>query len=445
MKDYRAPAPLWRFGAAKARRPILEYAQSDVSGLRLGWYVDWTATSDAPEPYGIEYVPMVRVKQWKKDQEENMTTYCVGCPYWDPPAYTFSPVQSQIEAMAAARPGMLWVIGNEIERIDWPGGRQDEITPELYAVAYHDIYNIIKTADPTAQVAIGGVIQATPLRLVYLTTVWDTYLSTYSTNMPVDVWNVHAFVLQEERGSWGADIPAGSSATSGEPYGILDNKDFSIAAGHVVAMRTWLKDRGQQDKPLIITEYGVNMPDWFEDPENPGTFPFVPQEVRDSFMYPSFDYFLNHTDANLGYPSDGNRLVQRWNWWSLDDDSGYYDGDDYLQYFNGNLLYSGLGDNPQGLSQLGNYWMQYVQSLAPGASPPYYLPAIGSGDPTLKLGAATAVQGQDEHPTSCENGMIIRLIFIDPSPPGSSIGMDPNPTPPPVARESTICLPPPSK
>ena len=27
--------------------------------------------------------------------------------------------------------------------------------------------------------------------------------------MPVDVWNVHNFVLREERGSWGVDIPPG--------------------------------------------------------------------------------------------------------------------------------------------------------------------------------------------------------------------------------------------
>jgi hypothetical protein len=362
------------------------------------------------------------------------TTYCVGCPYVDPPTYTFSPEQIQIESMATARPGMIWVIGNEIERIDWPGGRQDEITPELYAVAYHDIYNMIKNADPTAQVAIGGVIQATPLRLEYLTKVWDTYSSTYGESMPVDVWNVHAFVLREESGSWGADIPAGSSATSGMLYDVLDNKDFTIVEQHLEDMRTWMKDRGQQDKSLIITEYGVLMPDWV----SPGEF--TPEEVRDSFMYPSFDYFLNQTDTNLGYSSDGYRLVQRWNWYSLDDDSGKYEGEEYLQNFNGNLFYSGLSDQPQGLSGLGDIWIQYVQSLPPETSSPYSLLMVSDGGLPSTLNAGAAIQGQGVLSTTCEDGRLIQLIFVDPSPPGHSIGLDANPTPPPIVRITGTCL-----
>jgi len=38
-------------------------------------------------------------------------------------------------------------------------------------------------------------------------------------------------------------------------------------------------------------------------------------------MLASFDYFLTATDPDLGYPADGNRLVQRWAWYSLDDAS----------------------------------------------------------------------------------------------------------------------------
>jgi len=39
-----------------------------------------------------------------------------------------------------------------------------------------------------------------------------------------------------------------------------------------------------------------------------------------AFMYASFDYFTTATDDDLGYPADGNRLVQRWAWYSLNDD-----------------------------------------------------------------------------------------------------------------------------
>jgi hypothetical protein len=36
-------------------------------------------------------------------------------------------------------------------------------------------------------------------------------------------------------------------------------------------------------------------------------------------MYASFDFFLTATDAELGYPADDNRLVQRWLWYSVSD------------------------------------------------------------------------------------------------------------------------------
>jgi hypothetical protein len=41
-------------------------------------------------------------------------------------------------------------------------------------------------------------------------------------------------------------------------------------------------------------------------------------QVRD-FMLGSFDVMLNTTDAEWGLPADGNRLVQRWCWYSLAD------------------------------------------------------------------------------------------------------------------------------
>ena len=48
--------------------------------------------------------------------------------------------------------------------------------------AYHELYTLIKGADPTARLAIGGVIQATPLRLEYLTKVWNEYRAAVRTD-----------------------------------------------------------------------------------------------------------------------------------------------------------------------------------------------------------------------------------------------------------------------
>jgi len=368
MKNHIAERPLWRFGAAIARNSILSYDSVEMKKLRLGWYVNWTM-NDAPEPYGMEYVPMVRIKQLKDDGVGNPVICCADCEYLIPHAYTTTPDVTTVTTYAAAHPGKLWILGNEIERVDWGNcSYQDEILPELYAVAYHELYTAIKGADPTAQIAIGGVVEATPLRLEYLTKVWDAYQTTYGGDMPVDVWNVHAFVLREVAGEWGADVPAGSDAATGVVYTAKDNKDWSKAQAQLIAYRGWMKDHGQQNKPLIISEYGVNMPAWAEtNPPNQ----FEPEHVRDEFMHPSFDFFLNYTDVSLGYPADGYRLVQRWNWYSLDDDSGWWEEGVYYQNFNGNLFHSGDADEPRGLSEHGENWIDYVESISTGAEPPY--------------------------------------------------------------------------
>jgi hypothetical protein len=384
MRHSVAELPLWRFGAAKFRHSLLDYDPNDMKKLRLGWYMNWTV-SDEGEPYGMEYMPMVRVKQWKDNGAGIPVDCCVDCDYLEPYAYKTTPNLATITTFAAAHPGKIWILGNEIERVDFPAdsgcAHQDEILPEFYAVAYHDLYTAIKAADPTAQIAIGGVIQATPLRLEYLTRIWDGYQDTYGVEMPVDVWNIHAYILREVAGEWGADIPAGIDATEGIVYAALDNKDFSIAQDHLIAMRQWMKDRGQQNKPLIVTELGVNLPEWV-DTEPPNQF--TPDHVRDEYMYPAFKFLLNYTDTELGYPADDYHLVQRWSWYSVDDDSGWWEEveDDvwvYFQNWNGNLFHSGLifhpvlldPDPPMGLSEHGLNWIDYVEDLPLGSDPPY--------------------------------------------------------------------------
>lgn len=374
---FPAPSPLWRFGVAQALRPFNDYSTTDIRAMRFGWYVDWGSGGSPLPAYGMEYIPLVRVKQYKVDPvtHELTNARCKACDYAVPPSYSVSLSQSQIETRAQAHKGMTWVIGNEIDRRDWDTGNQDEIVPELYAQAYHQIWAEIKAADPTAHVAIAGVIEATPLRLAYLTRVWNEYDRLYgngmTNTMPVDVWNLHEFVLPEKNCAyypgdcWGAQVPAGMDNASGQTYSVLDNKDFRIAWDHIKAMRGWMAIRGQQHKPLIITEYGVLMSDWVY----PGQF--TPAQVRDSFMYPSFNAFLNQTDCSIGFREDGCRLVQRWNWYSLDDDSRSVQGEQLLDNFNGYLFYSGLSAQSLGLSTLGTYWKQYVQALPAGSSKPY--------------------------------------------------------------------------
>jgi len=85
----------------------------------------------------------------------------------------------------------------------------------------------------------------------------------------------------------------------------------------VVAMRTWMQEHGQQNKPLILSEYSL-LYAYVIDPDgcylqDEYDFCFTPDRVR-NFMTRSFNYLDSASDPALGYPADGNRLVQRWLW-----------------------------------------------------------------------------------------------------------------------------------
>jgi hypothetical protein len=217
---------------------------------------------------------------------------------------SFSPDVETLSAWVAASPGMVWQIGNEPDVI-W----QSNCTPEQYARVYHQLYTLIKSVDPTARVAAGVVSQPTPLRLQYLDLVLAAYQNLAGTPMPVDIWSVHNSILREERGSWGVDIPPGLGADTGQLYEIEDNDRLDIFQRQLIDFRVWMRDRGYQDRPLYLTEFSILMP---------AEYGFPPDRVV-AFMTGAFDYLLSAADGSLGYPADGNRLVQRWAWYSVAD------------------------------------------------------------------------------------------------------------------------------
>ena len=217
---------------------------------------------------------------------------------------TYHPNGQDLEKVVGSNPGSLWIVGNEPDVV-W----QDSVTPAEYARVYHEVYGLLKSIDPTCQVAIAGVSQATPLRLQYLDMILEAYRDLYGEMIPVDVWNVHGFILREERGSWGVEIPPGLSVDQGRLFEIDEHDDMEIFDEQIIAFRRRMKERGERNKPLIVSEYGILMPEDYG-------FPY--EKVRE-FMYATFDYFMTATDHSLGYPADGNRLVQRWAWYSLSD------------------------------------------------------------------------------------------------------------------------------
>jgi hypothetical protein len=67
--------------------------------------------------------------------------------------------------------------------------------------------------------------------------------------------------------------------------------------------------RGYRNTPLALTEYGILMP-----PE----YGFPLEDVAD-YLQATLALLMEMKDPTTGYPADGNRLVQRWAWFSLSD------------------------------------------------------------------------------------------------------------------------------
>ncbi|MEJ2210920.1 MAG: hypothetical protein P8129_18035, partial [Anaerolineae bacterium] len=288
-----------------------------IDVLNGGWYVNPANHTAAPQ--GMDQTIVIRT----------------------PSGYTVDP--AALGALVDANPGATWLIGSEPDCI-W----QDDVLPQEYARIYHDLYTFIKSRDAMAQVAAGGIVQPSPLRLQYLDLVLAAYQARYGQPLPTDLWHIHNAILNEQRGGWGADIPPGIDADEGVVRPIDDNDNLAAFQSQVVAFRQWMVDRGYADYPLIITEYGVLMPD---------DYGFDVTRVN-NYMSNTFAYLSTATCATLGAPWDGGRLVQRWVWFSLDEQPW----DPFTgEGFNGNLF----DPDTRAITAHGQHFASLTAGLAP--------------------------------------------------------------------------------
>lgn len=370
-----------RYGAT----PLGSDQFTKIGELGAGWFLTFAAGTSVPATgNNSQYVPVIRIREAQTNGQFNGTWF-LGFD----PTITGAAAETYVKTRVAALPAnTLWLIGNEIDRLT-----QDEITPATYAAAYHQIYYWIKEIDPTAQVAISGLVQVTPLRLVYLDMIWNAYRSQFESPMPVDVWNMHLYAIPEvtEDGvtPGAASIPVGvnlaqttavpkrasggNAGACSDPnvYCYAEHDSMAVFADQVIMMRQWMKSKGQQQKPLIISEYSIlwhyldttgdGNPDFLRDEY--GQL-FSPQRIA-NFMQNSFNYLVNATDPNLGYALDGNRLVQQWMWFAVH--TPWYDLD---------------GDG------VGDYWDW--QAAPPGTASDLYRPVNPPGNMTL----AQTIAGQ---------------------------------------------------
>lgn len=301
----------------------------DFSELNAGWYVNWAASKNPIHPGGAVLARTIMLIV--HDTGGNMCPPRNG-PY---PASQLSQVTPTLTGTALIdnvnlNPGALWLIGNEPDGVF----NTNPIEPDLYAELYHYFYTTIKAADPTAKLAIGAVIQASPLRLNYLDQVLAAYQSKYGESLPVDVMNVHLYRLGESpHCSSGAGIPpsAGTQTPWDDNWAIDVSLNRTYLENSLRDFRQWMADNGYRNMPLIISEFGVLPPFGFGDPgsgyDDPNTEP--------SFFDDMTNIFMTATDPNTGYAADGNRLVQFWAWFSTYTDQ--YGGDLYTD-LTGNSL-----------------------------------------------------------------------------------------------------------
>jgi len=384
LSQTRATAsfPNCRFGVAGWNKQWEDF--NVISNFGVGWYLDFFSKLTTPvQMVGAKYAQVIRVSQSRPDDptDPNAPVACSRDDY----GYQINPPLTDdlngLGHLIAAHPGALWIVGNEPDR----RLAQDDVCPRQYAQAYHDVYTFIKARDVSARVAIAGLVEVTPGRMQYLDIVWDTYLKKYGTSMPVDVWNMHLYILSET-GDGDAHIALGTdpalairhSFNCNDPttYCYAEHDSLTLFAEQVVRMRQWMADHGERNKPLILSEYSLLLPYDYPTPENPNgkcsvqtctgdpnlwkycfcdenQRTFYPQRVA-NFMVETFNYLLTAADASLGYPQDSNRLVQQWLWFSLETS---------LAGSASNLVNSTV--NPFQLTVPGQTWNGYVAAIAP--------------------------------------------------------------------------------
>lgn len=300
-----------------------------LDDVGVGWYVFFGGFTDAGGE-GVQIAPVISVKQDKN-----------GAEYLD--TYTVNPPLNALEPILETYPGTLWIVGNEVDRGPGPGELttgQGDTFPDVYATAYHEVYQFIKQIDPTALVANSGLVQVTPGRLQYLDLMWQSYQEQFDEPMPVDIWNMHIYVLPEAELD-GTPNGIGNVALGTDPllakrgpgdnkyqcvldeiYCFAEHDDVNLFEVQARAMRKWMFDHGQWQKPLILSEFSILYP--CDDPAGVNCG-YLRDEFGNGFDKQRVQNYLaatttrleNMTDPLIGNPLDGRRLVQQWAWFSI--------------------------------------------------------------------------------------------------------------------------------
>lgn len=136
--------------------------------------------------------------------------------------------------------------------------------------------------------------------------------------------------MNEVPGQWGTGAPPGFENDHGDAVAIANfaqTYSSAVFAQRVQAFRSWMASKGEQNKPLWITEYGSLFPSVYDPQTNLVT---VSDSLTANFMTATFNFMLNTTNTTSGMPDDAYHLVQRWFWYSLNGDRKKMGGSLYI-------------------------------------------------------------------------------------------------------------------
>ncbi len=200
-----------------------------------------------------------------------------------PSGMTFYPMvysgncNSTFQTFVSGRPdlfpdGTTFFIGNEI----YDGAAS---TTSGYATAYHNCRQMIKGINSSYKTALAAMRSSDNTYFFEEAEFRYYYKKYFGTTPPIDAYRLHIYT------------------------GSIDNLKSQIKK-----VRGKMKQWGDQDKDLIITESCARGSPSYD---NAG---FLPQALN---------YVNTATDADIGKPGDGHKLVQKFAWFSLNSDRIY--------------------------------------------------------------------------------------------------------------------------
>jgi len=164
---------------------------------------------------------------------------------------------------------------------------------EQYATWYHDFAAFVRGLNPRIKLARGdlqsawGDLQGTDLLISYQ----RAYEREYGEKMPIDALGLHCYITGNKPPAWAKPEP-------------VKAETFRVK---IRAMRAFMRRAGLQDVAFVITEMGV-----FNHCCDP---PLTDAQLI-AFMRYAIDLMEGPegVDKDLGVPSDGYRLVQKWSY-----------------------------------------------------------------------------------------------------------------------------------